>query len=170
MAFYFTHRKFLPHVGHTREVSIEIYKHLLFLHWHIHAFEFVYLYITPPLTCLWVYHTFVACILVYHTEEKILMKMYTHFVFRIRNITPNFSHSSCGWFCFLAINPILPYQNVLVRHTHPQLKCIRVSQLCRYAGCVHADLFFFHLAGKFSTHGIFWHADISAYRPKTRMS
>ncbi len=46
----------------------------------------------------------------------------------------------------------------------------RVSQLCQYAGCVRADLLFFHLAGKISTHGIFRHADMSAYRPKTRMS
>ena len=32
-------------------------------------------------------------------------------------------------FCFLAISPILPYQNVLVRHTHPQLTSIQLSHI-----------------------------------------
>ncbi len=55
--------------------------------------------------------------------------MYTHFVFSNRNITPSFFHPSSVEFCLLVINPIIPYQNVLVRHTHPQLKCIQLSHI-----------------------------------------
>ena len=69
--FLFATPSILASCGSPGEVSIEIYTHLLFFHWHIHAFDFVYLFITLSLTCLWVYHTLVLRILVYHTEEKI---------------------------------------------------------------------------------------------------
>jgi hypothetical protein len=36
-------------------------------------------------------------------------------------------------FCFLVINPIIPYQDVLVRHPHPQLKCIQLSHILHHS-------------------------------------
>jgi hypothetical protein len=56
-----------------------------------------------------------------HVREN-TMKMYKHIVFGNRNITPlRFAIIPAVEFCILAISPILPYHQVLVRHTHPQL-------------------------------------------------
>ena len=61
------------------------------------------------------------------------MKMYTHFVFGNIEISPlRFSILPAVEFCFLAISPILPQQNVLVRHTHPQLTSIPFSYHTSY--------------------------------------